>query len=542
MLNLFACLLFLALAWLLPYHRSPWPTFGSEVLTFIAASFLLLCFAKSKVKIAKPQLYLLPFLSIPLIQFIFGQNIYFSNALFSFAYILFFVLMVIAGYQLCLEQKKREQVFKITCLTFISVGFISAIFAMLQWLQLNWILGDLIYPLKGNRPYANLAQPNNLGTLLFLGLLSSLYLFEKRLLSNLYLIPIAFVILLGIVLAQSRTSIIVCAFIVIYWLIKQFKKQNRFSLTHLAFWLGLFVLLTLNLTTINQLIFSIGDSASVVQSSAANRAVQGMGDIRLDMWQQMIAAILHQPWWGYGWNQTGLAQYYITDTFQVSLWYKSAHNMILDLLVWNGLILGGLILLYFAAWLLWLNKGVKDNISIIATLMVCAILIHGMLEFPLHYAYFLLPAGFLLGIIQAQYTNLPSLKMNGRVFAVIALITIVGALVTTRDYFLYKEQSVLASKAEALTADQQHTMQKQIWLITQFKERVWWIGLDPKTEMTEQQLADLERMVANLASKYDLHKYAQVLAFNGMEQEAKHQLWILETLHKQHIEYDELLK
>ena len=540
MLNLFACLLFLALAWLLPYHRSPWPTFGSEVLTFIAASFLLLCLAKSKVKIAKPQLYLLPFLSIPLIQFIFGQNIYFSNALFSFAYILFFMLMVIAGYQLCLEQKKREQVFKITCLTFVSVGVISAIFAVLQWLDMHTFFSGIIYSFNGNRPYANLAQPNNLATLLILSLLSSIYLFEKKIISSFFLVPMSLITLFGVVLAQSRTSIIVCAFIVIYWLIKQVKKQNRFSHIHLAFWVGLFILLSSNLASLNQWLFAVTDTQTAVQGSAI--VAKGAGDIRLDMWQQMIAAILHQPWWGYGWNQTGLAQYYITDTFQVSLWYKSAHNMILDLLVWNGLILGGLILLYFTAWLLWLNKGVKDNISIIATLMVCAILIHGMLEFPLHYAYFLLPAGFLLGIIQAQYTNLPSLKMNGRVFAVIGLITIVGALVTTRDYFLYKEQSVLASKTEALTVDQQHTMQKQIWLITQFKERVWWIGLDPKTEMTEQQLADLERMVANLASKYDLHKYAQVLAFNGKEQEAKHQLWILETLHKQHIEYDDLLK
>ncbi|SEL64825.1 PglL family O-oligosaccharyltransferase [Acinetobacter sp. DSM 11652] len=530
----------LVMAWLLPYHRSPWPTFGSEILTFIAASFLLLGFAKFKLNIPKPQLLLLPFLSIPLIQFIFGQNIYFSNALFSFAYILFFMLMVIAGYQLCLEQKKREQVFKITCLTFVSVGVISAIFAVLQWLDMHTFFSGIIYSFNGNRPYANLAQPNNLATLLILSLLSSIYLFEKKIISSFFLVPMSLITLFGVVLAQSRTSIIVCAFIVIYWLIKQVKKQNRFSHIHLALWVGLFILLSSNLASLDQWLFAVTDTQTAVQGSAI--VAKGAGDIRLDMWQQMIAAILHQPWWGYGWNQTGLAQYYITDTFQVSLWYKSAHNMILDLLVWNGLILGGFILLYFTAWLLWLNKGVKDNISIIATLMVCAILIHGMLEFPLHYAYFLLPAGFLLGIIQAQYKNLPSVKMNGRVFAVIALITIVGALVTTRDYFLYKEQSVLASKTEALTVDQQHTMQKQIWLITQFKERVWWIGLDPKTEMTEQQLADLERMVANLASKYDLHKYAQVLAFNGKEQEAKHQLWILEILHKQHIEYDELLK
>ncbi|WP_228133306.1 PglL family O-oligosaccharyltransferase [Acinetobacter sp. Ver3] len=405
---------------------------------------------------------------------------------------------------------------------------------------MNYLLGDLAYLQKGSRPYANFAQPNNFSTFLFLSLFSCLYFYERKLIQSKYLFLIGLFIVFNIVLAQSRTALLVSGFIIFYFFLKKNNVVLRFSFKQLVIWNVIFISLLFLIPLITPFVGHITAQPDMVLRNTVERA--SSGDIRLDMWQQMIAAILHQPWWGYGWNQTGLAQYYITDTFQVSLWYKSAHNMILDLLVWNGLILGGFILLYFTAWLLWLNKGVKDIISIIATLMVCAILIHGMLEFPLHYAYFLLPAGFLLGIIQAQYTNLPSLKIDGRVFAVIAFITIVGALVTTRDYFLYKEQSVLASKAEALTADQQHTMQKKIWLITQFKERVWWIGLDPKTEMTDQQLADLERMVANLASKYDLHKYAQVLAFNGKEQEAKHQLWILETLHKQHIEYDDLLK
>ena len=80
-----------------------------------------------------------------------------------------------------------------------------------------------------------------------------------------------------------------------------------------------------------------------------------------------------------------------------------------------------------------------------------------------------------------------------------------------------------------------------IWLLTQFKERVWWIGLNPYTTMTDQQLQSMGRMVANLASAYDIHKYAQVLAFNGKKSEAEHQLWILKTLHGQDKSYQELL-
>ena len=532
--------LVLVLAWLLPYHRSPWPTFGSEILTFISASLILLVLSQSKIQIPRPQLIALPLMCIPLIQFVFGQHIYFSNALFSFSYILFFILMVVAGYHLSTQQYNREKVFTMVCSTFLTASSISSIFAILQWLDMHTFFSGIIYSFNGNRPYANLAQPNNLATLLIIGILSCLYLFEKRIISNLYLIPISLILMLGIVLAQSRTSIIVCSFIVIYWLIKQFRKQKRFTYLHLGIWVGLFVLLTINLAALNQWLFAIAETQSAVQGSAI--AAKGTGDIRVEMWQQMIAAIMHQPWFGYGWNQTGLAQYYITESFQVSLWYKSAHNMVLDLLVWNGLIIGALILLYFAAWLLWLNKGVKDNISIIAALMVSAILIHGMLEFPLHYAYFLLPAGFLLGVIQAQYPKLPSLKFNKSFFSIIAIITIIGALVTTRDYFLYKEQSVIASNQEELTTEEKAVMQKEIWLISQFKERIWWISLDPKTKFSDEELAHMERMVANLAAQYDLYKYAQVLAYNGKKQQAEYQLWVLRTLHKKESNYEDLFK
>ena len=198
--------------------------------------------------------------------------------------------------------------------------------------------------------------------------------------------------------------------------------------------------------------------------------------------------------------------------------------------------------MYLTAWLFWLNKGVKDTVSIIATLMVCAILIHGLLEFPLHYAYFLLPTGFLLGVIQAQYKNLPAIQVSSKITSVIAIVCIVGCAVSVRDYFLYKEQSSIASVKTPLTASQQQVMDEDIILLTQFKERIWWIQLDPKTKMNEEQLAHIESMVANMSAKYDLYKHAQVLAFNGKEQQARHQLWVLETLHHQKRAYEDLLK
>ncbi len=530
------------LSLLLPFHHSPWPTFGSEILTMLSASFLLLALYKSKMKIARPQLIILPIVLIPILQFALGQIIYFSNFILSLTYVVMFWLMIVAGYSLSLDNNKREKIFQKLSIVILVVGLISGIIAIFQWLNLSQYFSPLMYPLKSSRPYANMAQPNNLATLLIMSLLACLYLFEKRVLKNIVLIPIALIILFGIILAQSRTTILVAPFIVLYYMIKTWKQPTRFNSIKLFMWFGLFLGLAYSLSSLSAWVAQISGHGASTIISTADRVAKGSGDIRLEMWKQMWVAIQQQPWFGYGWNQTGLAQYMVFDAYQVPLWYKSAHNMLLDLLVWNGIPIGGLIILYVIAWLYWLNRGVNDTISIVATLMVCAILIHGMLEFPLHYAYFLLPAGFLLGVIQAQYRNLPNLQISSKITSIIAILCMVGCGITVRDYLLYKQQSAIASQEHALSSQQQQVMNQQIILLTQFKERVWWIDLDPQTKMSDDELKHVGRMVANLASKYDLYKYAQVLAFNGKKHEAEHQLWILEKLHGQKNSYDGLLK
>ena len=530
---------FLALAYLLPFHKLPWTTFGSEVLAFLSAITLLCMFLKKNLKIPKPQLLALPILLIPLIQYGFGQIVYFSNALLCSAYLLMFWLMVIVGYNLSLDKVTREKAFTSISIVILIVALLSGVIAILQWLGLNSYFAPLMNFLKGNRPYANFAQPNNLATFLTMAVFACLYFYEKRLLSNIVLIPSALILIFTIALTQSRTSWVVCLFVLIYLAIKQFNQPKRFGFAKLLLWVGVFVAAIGLLPYFNALISTVSQQEVVDTASVVERASSGY--LRLDMWSQTWVAIQQQPWWGYGWNQTGMAQIAAFDLYPSHEWYKTAHNVILDLLVWNGIPLAILIILYVVGWLYWLNKGIREPISLTASLMVCAILIHALLEYPIHYAYFLLPMGFLLGIIQAQYPYLPSKNLKPAFTLSLVFIGITLCAVVYRDYQLYRQQSVFVSIKKPLTATQQAVMDQPIWLLSQFDERVWWIGLDPATKMTDAELQHLDRMVANLASKYDLLKYAQVLAFNGKKAEAEHQLWILSELHRDKRNYQDIL-
>lgn len=522
--------LFLALAYLLPFHKLPWTTFGSEVLTFLSGITLLCMFLKKDLKVAKPQLLALPILLIPMIQYGFGQILYFSNALLCTAYLLMFWLMVVVGYNLSLERAKREKVFTSVSIVILIVALLSSVIAIFQWLGINSYFAPLMNFLKGNRPYANFAQPNNLATFLTMGVFSCLYFYEKRLISNVVLVPSALILIFTIALTQSRTSWVVCIFVLIYLAIKQFNQPKRFGFAKLLMWVGVFIAAIGLLPYLNTLISTVSQQEVIDTATVVERASSGYK--RLDMWSQAWVAIQQQPWFGYGWNQTGMAQIAAFDLRPNWEWYKTAHNVILDLLIWNGIPIGSLIILYVAGWLYWLNKGIKEPISLVATLMVCAILIHAFLEYPIHYAYFLLPMGLLLGVIQAQYPHLPSKNLKPAITLSLVFIGIILCAVIYRDYQLYRQQSVFVNIKKPLTVAQQEVMNQQIWMLSQFKERIWWIGLDPFTQLSDEQLQHIDRMVANLASKYDLFKYAQVLAFNGKQAEAQHQLWILSELHR----------
>lgn len=532
-----ASLLF-GFAWLSPFHTYPWVTFSSELASFGAALAFFGVSLKQEIKIPKPQLLMLPVLAIPLFQWVFGLITDFSVAFLSFSYMFMFWLMMVCGYSLSSISEQRERLMQGLSLLLLSIALISSLLAIVQWLNLesglSWVM-----QLKGNRPYANFGQPNNLATFLIMGLMGALYLYEKNKVSLWLLVPSSVLILFAICLTQSRTSWLVCIFICVYWLCKQYRNKPRLNFIQLLFWsAAYFLIAAFLLPAIAQLMTTNVGETVTHTASLAERA--GSGHERLGMWMQILHAIVERPWFGYGWNQTSIAVVESIHFNTVQVWFNSSHNVVLDLLVWNGLPLGSLIIVYFTAWLFWLNKNAKDTTSIIAILMVSAILIHAMLEFPQRYAYFLLPMGVLLGLIQAQTPNLKGFTLHRNVIRCVWLMSIVVLLVVWRDYKLFQDNSRLVLKQKPVS--EQILGSSRILVLTQFQQRLDWIALKPQTAMSDSDLLQLGEMVKNKATPYNLKKYAQLLAYNHKLVEAEQQLFVLQQLYKQKISLAEIIE
>ncbi|EPX3585904.1 Wzy polymerase domain-containing protein [Acinetobacter baumannii] len=535
---LFLAAILLGFAWLSPFHYNPWVMFSSEMSTFAAGLSVLAVLFYQNIKIPRAQLLLLPFTLIPVVQWAFGLVFDFSTALLSSLYLLGFWFMVLAGYNLSLDQKKRDQIFSGFSLLIIITSLFTSLIAIFQWLNIE---SHLIYTLHliGNRPYGNFGQPNNMATFLIIGLLGCLYLYEKHKVTLWLLLPSALIILFTIALSQSRTSWIVFPFLLIYWMVKQFGKQKRFRFVQGLLWcLAFFLIAGLILPYITQFIEFSTNTEITETSSFVARA--GSGHERIGMWIQILHAIAQQPWLGYGWSQTSVA---VVDSIQygtVHVWFNSAHNVLLDIIIWNGIPIGIVIIAYFACWFVWLNQQAKETISIIAIMMVCTVLIHAMLEFPQRYAYFLLTCGFLLGIIQAQTPVLKGIVLNKQVLRLIWGISVILLVAIWRDYNVYVTNSNLLFKNKQPNAEILGS--NQIFILTQFEQRLKWIEMKPETTLSDADLAVWGNFVKNKATPYNLRKYAQLLAYNGKVEQAEQQIFILQHLYRQQMTLAELLK
>mgnify|MGYP001071284405 CR=1 FL=1 len=512
----------ISLAWLMPVHYRPWVTYTGELYAFFALFALAVICLKEKVRIPALNLPLLLLAGVPLIHFLAGQVFFFSIAMMGFIFVFSFWLASVLGYHLSTGNYNREETFTNLSYVFLASGTITGLIALCQWANLDSVLPGMVNISGTQRPYANFAQPNNMATFLVMALMSCLYLYEKKKIQTKWLFACATVIVMGVALSQSRTAWVAAIAIILYLAFYQYKGIIRLKWYYSITWLIFFI-----------------SSIDVIQSRDV--VVRATGDMsRLAIWQQMLAAIQAQPWFGYGWYQTSVAFVSISDTVQGPVWIRSAHNFILDFLLWNGLLIGLPFLAYFGYLGYQLQRWVNTPESVIGILMIGAFVTHAMFEFPQHYAYFLLPVGFILGTVLAQNLKIKTITLSSIWMKLTFSLGLILLLVIYRDYDVAVPK--LGQSIRYEKQPEKITNEKSIYLLTEFNHRIAWIRLNPYSKVAAEQIQEGEQMVFSYATKYNLIKYAKLLAFNGYKTEAKHQLQRLKAIQKTEMSYEELTR
>lgn len=529
---------FISLAWLMPIHYRPWVTYTGELYAFFALFAMAAICLKEKLRIPVVSLPLLLLAGVPFIQLLAGQVFFFSIAMMGFIFVFGFWLASVLGYHLSTGNYRREDTFTNLSYVFLASGTVTGIIAICQWTNLDAALPGMVNISGTQRPYANFAQPNNMATFLVMALMSCLYLYEKKKIQTKWLFACAALIIMGVALSQSRTAWVAAIAIMLYLAFYQYKDIIRLKWYYSTAWFIFFVACIVAFPWLSQLAAQAID-ANVVQSRDV--VARATGDMsRLAIWQQMLAAIQAQPWWGYGWYQSSVAFVSISDTVQGPVWIRSAHNFILDFLLWNGLVIGLPFLAYFGYLGYQLQRWVSTPESVIGILMIGAFVTHAMFEFPQHYAYFLLPIGFILGTVLAQHPKVKIIVMPSIGLKFIFVFGLILLTVIYRDY-----DTVVPKLSQSIRYEKQPeniTNQQPVYLLSEFNRRIDWIRLNPYSKVSAEQIMQGEQMVLSYPTKYNLLKYAKLLAFNGKEKEARQQLNRLKIIQKTEVSYEELVQ
>lgn len=514
---------FFGVAWLVPNHYYPWASFWSDLVASITIAGLLLSYLISKrnKRIYLPHIFLLFLLIsfVPLIQILVGVINFSGDGWVSSLYLLGFSMSIALPKLLRCDMKSLMGT--MAWMVLIS-SLISLVLAVSQWLNVNYIGVFLIDMPYGGRPYANIGQPNNLGTVFVLGIVAIWALFNYEKLSSTMAMFLSLLLSFGIAMCQSRTAILeMIVFLIAVLLLKRRVnlKINSFQL------IFVFILMAASLWMWPK----VNNSLQIEGYRTFEDQISLVRDLRIPIWSSLINAIFEKPWFGFGWNQVAIAQHMIGhEGFQKSTFTEHSHNIILDLILWAGLPLGIFIVLNFGKWV-WIRfNSCKNQMAAWALVSILIFLSHGMLEYPLEYAYFLLPMGFMIGVVEFYSPSVIVIVFSRKI---INLLIISGlslyCLVIYEYVIIERAYRELRFSWAGYNISGSDVKLEKIRILNQHIEYSKFIENQPKRNMSPAALQQMRKVAERFGYPPVLFRYALALAINNQPSFAQKEINIL---------------
>jgi len=509
-----------ALSWLLPNHYNPWVTFPAEAMAFIAIAALMTGIlgssGSSNLRWPAFALCTLAVALIPWIQWLLGISLFAGDALLGSYYLVGWAAAIVVGYHLG-AQSGGQSVLALLHMLWIA-ALLSAMVGLLQWLKLDEGMGIYVAQTDiGDPVMGNLAQPNQLSTLLLMGMAAYSCIYERRIIGHATFALGIFFMTYILVLTHSRSGVVGVLAVGVFLLAKRSRIDSRLSAWQILAWMALFVLMSVASPFIDQALLLNVDREPLF-------TVNG----RSQIWLQTIEGIKQSPWTGYGWNQTFSATSVGALIYPGVLIASYAHNVLLDVVAWNGLPIG-LVLIGLGGY--WFCTRLNRVTGIAGTYAMACLLpftLHSMVELPFAYAYFLLAAGLLVGVVEATMATAKVWEVRRVWVGPALLIWIVAGIGIAYEYLLI-EEDVRVTRFETLrvgTTDPSYRSPK-IWLLTQMATLQQATRQKPVPHMDEQQLDAMRRAFIRFPNGGVALRYAMALGMNDDPSGARHTLAVI---------------
>ena len=523
----------LVTGWLTTEHIPPWVSWHSEAAVFagvwlvaiaaVATSLRLQGLAAAPVAVPRTAVLLVALGAIALAQIPGGAAAFYGDALVFCFYLLLALVCLSLGFSAVPAAPTAAGNPGGPALwlawTLLAGACASTLVALAQvfdlWTDSGWVV--LMTELR--RPGANLAQPNQLATLLLMGLASLLMLMQARAIRGAAGAALGAFLCLGLAMTESRTGFLGFFVLLGWWILKR-----RAVFAQVSPWIGLvaaagFVALFLAWP-------AFLEAAGLVKSGAATRL--GHVGLRLSLWQQVIDAALQKPWLGWGVLDVAEAHNAVADRYPESDALSYAHNLVLDLVVWFGIPIAFLACAAAGTWALRRAAEARTVTAWYCLAVALPLAVHAMLEFPFAYAYLLAPVAFLLGVLEASRGSTPWLRIPPAL-ALPALLASGALLLWSAVEYIVIEDDFRVVRFEQLNIGQtptDHTM-PDVRLLSQLGAVLAGSRIALKPGMDPQDLGRLRALALRYPWLATQYRYAVALALNGQPQEAIRQLQVI---------------
>lgn len=458
---------------------------------------------------------------VPLLQWVFGVVRYPGDAWLAALYLLGFAGAIIAG-----ARMQRAQPWLLQRLLFASFGMAALAsfgLALYQWLSQDW-LGLLAYSPPYARPMANLAQPNNLATLLVWGVVAFWWAYLTGRVSGVISAVAAGLLLFGIAMTQSRAGaleVLLLGLVAVMFRGQLGIRRNASALILLGLW---FVLVFAAWASLNGAML-LPQVPSIAQRMAP--------DSRILVWSLLVEAALQRPWTGWGWNQVVFAQVALAPKYPaIREVFSHSHNLVLDLVLWNGIPVA---LAACGALVLWCVRQVRQAATperVMLLTAVGAFLVHAQFELPHSYLLFLLPVGLMVGALHGAPEDRWHIVAPWKVVALplAALALCLGLVI--RDY-VHVEEAWTAHRMRAarIGAIDPAPVPRTV-VLTHLQAILETVQLEPRRGMPPEEIEKLRFLAERQPGVGSLFRSAQALALNNRGDEASQALDVLCRLHR----------
>lgn len=333
------------------------------------------------------------------------------------------------------------RVFSLLAWALLIAGLLNVAISLVQVFVPNWADGSVIARsgLVG-RSIGNMRQPNHLASLLMWACIAAVFLCDapkrRPRAAALLLVAALFACVFGVVLSASRTGMLAVAVLALWGLLdRKLARASRWVL------IGTPVMLA-----ISWALMAIWASGGGHAFGAESRLAEGAGSpTRLAILANAWSLLKQHPLMGVGWGEFNLAWSMTPFPTRPIAFFDHTHDLPMQLLVELGVPLA-LLVMGLLAWSMWhaaragqQAQGREAVALRSAFMLVLMIGLHSLLEYPLWYAYFLLPTVFALGLClggrEANARN--AMKMTaqpGAALQVLAAVLIAGSLFAAWDY------------------------------------------------------------------------------------------------------------